>query len=73
MQMRSLKKHQYKTNELFLRCQHTENSQINSSGWKTTGAGQGCWGPWEIWTPQILPGEGRALGAAHSDKAQGPG
>lgn len=40
MQMRGLKKHQYKTNELFLGCRHAQNSQMGSSGRETTGAGE---------------------------------
>lgn len=43
--MRSLKKHQYKTNELFLRCQHTVNSQMDSSGQKTRGLESGAGAP----------------------------
>lgn len=45
MQMRGLKKHQYKTNELFLGCLHTQNSQMGSSGPEITRAGEMALGP----------------------------
>lgn len=69
--MRSLKN----TSTKQTNCSSDANSEFTDGLFWTEdkGAGEWGWGPWEGRTPQI-PGEGCALGAAHSeDKALGPG
>lgn len=58
MQMRGLKKHQRKTNELFLRCQRMWNSQTGCAGKKASGAGEVALRPLGDWDTLIFQGVG---------------